>query len=630
MKYFVLFLFFFLEIFFCFSQNNELENAKKKAAYIYGFTKYIRWENQDKFSVFSIGVLGNELQLVSALDEIAEKKKVGIAPNQKSIIIKTFKNIDEINGVQMLYVNKRSGFEIEKILEKIKGTGTLVVSENYPYQTSMINFIQGGNLQKFEYNRNKIMAENMKIASEIDEFSVSSYEDWRDLVKFREKELQTEKQIVETQSEKLSEQKIEIQKKEIELKEKKVEIEGKNRELEMKAKEISVQENKLKQLLEESEKQRKTLETRSEILKKQEIEMIKQNVEIEKQEKNLKKLKREAEGLEKQNREKEATITQKEEVIETTQMQLYWVAGFLLLIACFGAFVFYQYRTKQRINKMLKEKNIAIQHQNEEIEKQKKLVEDKNKSITSSINYAKRIQQAILISREHLDKIMPEHFIFYRPRDIVSGDFYWAHRSSSGKLIFAAVDCTGHGVPGAFMSMVGNALLNEIVIENKVEESDEILNQLKKGVIQALKQTGTAGEQKDGMDIVLCVFNNTNNTLSFSGAYNPLYHFRNGNFTEYKGDKQTIGYQKGKENPFTKHTIEVEKGDTIYLFTDGFTDQKGGKDGRKFYSKTLQELLSSIQHLPMLEQRTFIKKTFDEWKGNYEQIDDICIIGVRV
>lgn len=631
---------------FCGAQSiNEAEEAKKKAAFIYGFTRYVFWENQDKFPVFAIGVLGNEPHLVNALDDIADKKKAGIPPNQKSIVVKTFKNIQEVSGVQMLYVHKRSGFDIEKILEKIKGMRTLLISENYPYKTSMINMIQFGNFQKFEYDKRKILAENMKISSEVDEFAISSYEDWRDLAKMQETELKKEKETVEKQSEQLSAQEKEIAEKEKELREKKLEIEEKNREIESRKKEIEKQKSEVLKLKNETQKLLQNLKFNREKFESQKIEMLRQNAEIEKQEKNLKKLKREAEILEKQNREKEQTISEKEAAIsekeseiEKQRIYILFAAVIVLLVSGFGFYIFKQYRAKQRINKILEERRIAIQRQKEEIEKQKKLVDDKNRNITASINYAKRIQQAILISREQLEKIMPEYFIFYRPRDIVSGDFYWAHLSDSGKLIIAAVDCTGHGVPGAFMSMVGNALLNEIVIENKVEESDEILNELKKGVISALKQTD-ASEQKDGMDIALCSADfqsakpgtDFKSVLQFSGAYNPLYHFRNGILTEYKGDRQTIGYQKGKENtPFTKHLIEIQKGDTIYIFTDGFADQKGGKDGRKFYYKPLQDLLASVQHLPMAEQRNAIKKTFVEWKGNYEQVDDVCVIGMRV
>lgn len=648
LRYTIFFLCLLLQIPNGFGQitGNELEISKRTAGYIHGFTKYIRWENQDKLPVFSIGVLGNETLLVASLEEIAGKKKVGIAPHKKTIIIKSFTSIEEISGVQMLYVNKRSGFEIEKILEKITGSGTLVVSENYPYQTSMINFIQGGNLQKFEYNRSKIVAENMKIASEIDEFAVISYEDWRNLVKDREGELKKEKETVEKQTEQLFVQEIEIKKKETDLNEKNLEIENKNREIELKKKEIEKQKSESYFLKSETEKLQENILMNTERFEQQKIEMIKQNAEIEKQKANLKELKKESVLLEEQNKEKEATInekeitiSEKESEIAVQRMTIYFGIVTVFLIAGFGFYIFRQYKAKQRINKILEEKNIAIHEQKEQIEQQKRLVDIKNKNITASINYAKRIQQAILISREHLDEIMPEHFIFYRPRDIVSGDFYWAHRTHSGKLIFTAVDCTGHGVPGAFMSMVGNALLNEIVIENNVEEVDEILNQMKKGVIQALKQTGAPGEQKDGMDIALCCLspavahseeNKNTRELFYAGANNPLYHFRDGVFTEYKGEKQTIGYQKGKETPFTKYCIDIQKGDTLYIFTDGLADQKGGAEGRKYYYKTIQELFASIRHLPMTEQRTAVKKAFEDWKGNHEQIDDICVIGIRI
>ncbi len=642
-----LFPFLFLSLTPCKGQKNDAD-AKVKAAFIYSFTKYIRWENQDKLPVFSIGVLGNENTIVDELDKIADIKKVGLPPYQKTLIIKPFKNIESISSVQMLYVNKRSGFEIEKILMKLKGTGILLVSENYPYQSSMINFMLVGNFQKFEYNRKKIEAEKMTISSEIDEFAVTSDKDWREFARQKVGELKDEKEKVETQKEMLSF-------KEVEIKKKNLEVEQKNREIEQQVKIIEKQKEERNKLFAESEKLLKSLQDNKDKFESQKIEMMKQNVEIEKQENTLKrkkgeakKLAQEAQKLEQLIEEQKNSLSEKESKIENQRITLYFAAVVVLLIAGFGAFIFRQYKAKQRINKMLEEKNIAIQEQKEQIEQQKKLVDIKNKNITASINYAKRIQQAILISREHLNEIMPQHFIFYRPRDIVSGDFYWAHESKSGKLIFAAVDCTGHGVPGAFMSMVGNALLNEIIIENKVEEVDEILNQMKKGVIQALKQTGAAGEQKDGMDISLVslqpkfqsfgkgVFSNSKNAintpliLNFSGANNPLYHFRKGVFTEYKGERQTIGYEKGKENPFVKHSIEVIPGDTIYIFTDGFADQKGGPEGRKFYYKTLINLFSSIQNLSMQEQRAAVKKTFDEWKGNHEQIDDICVMGVKI
>ena len=263
------------------------------------------------------------------------------------------------------------------------------------------------------------------------------------------------------------------------------------------------------------------------------------------------------------------------------------------------------------------------------IEEQKILVERKNFHITDSINYARRIQNAILPKEDFLKKLFEDYFIFFKPKEIVSGDFYWAY-SKGDKIFFALVDCTGHGVPGAFMSMIGNTLLNEIVNEQGVEKPDEILNHLKQGVIHALQQSDAMGMQQDGMEIGLCVFDKKKNILSFSGAYNSLFHFRNGIFTEYAGDKQTIGFERGKNDPFTKHIIEVEKGDSIYIFSDGFPDQKGGINGKKYYYKPFQQLLVSIHHLPMKEQEAILNRTLIEWQGDIEQIDDILVIGVRI
>lgn len=288
-----------------------------------------------------------------------------------------------------------------------------------------------------------------------------------------------------------------------------------------------------------------------------------------------------------------------------------------------------------------KQKHI-IELQKNEVSRQKEMVEKHQEEIIDSINYAKRLQDAILPPFSLIKNSLPDSFVLYLPKDIVAGDFYWAHLSSGNKLIFAVADCTGHGIPGAFMSMVGNSLLNKIVIENKIEEPDKILNQLKLGVIQTLKQTGATRDQKDGMDIALCVWekplpdayshneNISAGRLNFSGAHNPLYHFRNGIFTEYRGEKQTIGYEKGKINPFSKHTIELIKGDTFYIFTDGFADQKGGKKGRKYYNQALRELFVFVQKLGMEDQLNYIKKTFEDWKGEFEQVDDICVVGFRV
>lgn len=263
---------------------------------------------------------------------------------------------------------------------------------------------------------------------------------------------------------------------------------------------------------------------------------------------------------------------------------------------------------------------------NSKIWEQLHTIEEKNKNILDSINYAFRIQQAILPNHDEIKKAFPDSFVLYKPKDVVSGDFYWFAEKNDKKFI-AAVDCTGHGVPGAFMSMIGSALLNEIVNDKKIIFADEILNALREGVIKSMKQTGAEGENKDGMDIALFVLNH--NSAEFSGANNPLWVISNNELTEIPGDKQPIGIHS-KTGLFTRNTLSFEKNDCIYIFTDGYADQFGGTAGKKFKYKKLKELLLEIHKNPMDEQKQILEQTIETWKGSLEQIDDILIIGIRI
>lgn len=271
-----------------------------------------------------------------------------------------------------------------------------------------------------------------------------------------------------------------------------------------------------------------------------------------------------------------------------------------------------------------------------EVVKQKEELEEKNKDITDSINYAKRIQEALLPAFETRKMLFPESFIFYRPRDIVSGDFYW-FAEKNGKKLIAAVDCTGHGVPGAFMSMIGNSFLNEIVNERALTRPGLILDKLRHLVIRALKQSEAEGSANDGMDISLMCFSeikaddgNMKMKVDWAGANNPLWLIRNGQCIEYKPDKRPISFSRGKELLFTNHNIELQKGDTLYVFTDGFADQFGGEKGKKFKYKQLQEVILSMQHESMQKQEEILANVFAKWKGSLEQVDDVLVIGVRV
>jgi len=266
-----------------------------------------------------------------------------------------------------------------------------------------------------------------------------------------------------------------------------------------------------------------------------------------------------------------------------------------------------------------------------EVVKQKEQLEEKNKDITDSINYAKRIQEALLPSLPSMKRLFPESFIFFQPRDIVSGDFYW-FAEKNGRRIIAAVDCTGHGVPGAFMSMIGNSFLNEIVNERGITDPSLILNELRQLVVRSLKQDVAESSSNDGMDISLLSFQDTGHHthVEWAGANNPLWLIRNDTCLEWKPDKHPISYFRGEGKPFTRHALDLQKGDSIYLFTDGYADQFGGPKGKKYKYKQLQQSLLSMQQETLEKQKTLLQKAFADWKGTLEQVDDVLIIGVRV
>lgn len=268
--------------------------------------------------------------------------------------------------------------------------------------------------------------------------------------------------------------------------------------------------------------------------------------------------------------------------------------------------------------------------QKEEIEEQNDKISELYDQLTDSILYAKRIQEAILPSSSDVGRHFENHFILFRPKDIVSGDFYWFSYKNK-KAIMAAADCTGHGVPGALMSMVGSSLLNEIVNEKGITTPSDVLNNLKKGIIKALNQSGEEGTQKDGMDIALISYDKRDNVLEFAGAYNSMYVVRRGEIIEIKADRQPIGIFYGAEDKsFTNNRVQLEPDDTFYLFSDGYQDQFGGTLGKKFKASQMRSLLLSIQDQPIQEHKQILENQIVEWMGEHEQIDDILVIGVRV
>lgn len=305
------------------------------------------------------------------------------------------------------------------------------------------------------------------------------------------------------------------------------------------------------------------------------------------------------------------------------------ISGIAALFGIIIIITIFFYLKIRKSNIIINKQKERVEQQNEIISSQKLLVEEKQKEIIDSINYAKRIQNAVLTNEEVWNKVSKKHFILFKPKDIVSGDFYWAYNTPNNRSVFALADCTGHGVPGGFMSMLGNSFLNEIVVENKIFDAATILNKLREKIIHALEQKGEE-QRKDGMDIALCVWNKVTNTLDFAGANNALMIVRNGLLTEVKPDKMPIGKYINDDKKFTANTIELKEGDCIYMTTDGFPDQFGGQNGKKFKYKQLEDLLVANHTKPFDEQGEILSGSFENWKGSLEQIDDVCVIGIGV
>lgn len=294
----------------------------------------------------------------------------------------------------------------------------------------------------------------------------------------------------------------------------------------------------------------------------------------------------------------------------------------LFVVVAFSILFYREYKEKQRANVLLEEQNLEIKHQRDQIMQQKQ-------EMTDSIHYASRIQTAILPPDKILEKNLREHFILYMPRDIVSGDYYWM-TEVDGKTVVVAADCTGHGVPGAFLSMLGVSFLNEIVIKNEITHANEILNELRRSVVASLHQTGEEGEAQDGMDISVIVINHAIHKLEYAGAYNPLYLIRDNSLIEYKADKMPIGIHFMKKDPFTNNIIDYQKDDSLYIFSDGYMDQFGGEKGKKFMAKKFKDLILDIHRMDFKEQASSLLRNFVKWRGNIEQIDDVLVIGLKL
>ena len=327
-------------------------------------------------------------------------------------------------------------------------------------------------------------------------------------------------------------------------------------------------------------------------------QMAEMNAKYESERKNKELIKKDAEIARQQ------AETEKQRIVRNA-----FIISFVLL-AILAFFIYRGYRQKKKANKLL---------------------DDKNEKITDSINYAKHIQESIFPPVNEIKQHLPDFFVLLQPKDIVSGDFYWfAETPGSQSIILAAVDCTGHGVPGAFMSLLNISYLNEAIIEKRITSPEKILDYVRGQIISSLNPEGSDFESKDGMDAVLCVYDFKGLWLRFACANNPLWIVRKNDLIKFKPDKMPVGMHYGEQKPFTANTIGLRKGDIVYTFTDGYADQFGGTKGEKFKYNALKELLLSIQDKSMEEQKEILENTFESWKGDLEQVDDVLVIGIRV
>lgn len=615
----------FLLLLFChYSFGQRGFDNSTRALYILDISKYVEWDdNIQSHADFIIGILGTDTDFYWELFNMAKTRQL---IQNKPIKILLFRDINSIEKSQVLYVNVREGFNIRQVLAKTKGNNTLVISEGYDFQEAMLNFIVAGEEPRFEVNEQKLNEEKLKVSQLFLAQAVKTREDWEELYKVTDVALTEEKVITKQQ---------------------KVVIDSQRMLIAEQEKMIMEQEERLRNLNTEIARKQTTLEQKVIILNRQEKEIVSQKdlilvqqEEVKKQNLTLTEKQKEIDVRTNQITEQDSLISAQKVImfeqlkaIEKQRLLLYFAIIALALVSGLVYYIYRGYKIKKEANIKLEEKNRLISAQKDEIQKQKEIAENQRdlityqkKHITDSIHYAKRIQTALLPSLELFsDEI--DHFVLYKPRDIVSGDFYWVAKIDGQQMVISA-DCTGHGVPGAFMSMLGVSLLNEIILNKKITQPDLVLNILREYIIQSLKQVVQTSGVKDGMDMCVCLIDFENNKMQFAGANNPLWMFVDGQLKEIKGDKMPVAIHDTML-PFSNHVVDLKRGDTFYIFSDGYADQFGGPQQKKLLNKNFKALLQNLQDLPMLEQGARIDEFFEGWRKELDQIDDVCVIGIR-
>jgi serine phosphatase RsbU (regulator of sigma subunit) len=598
--------------FAAFSQQIDDET---RAARICEFIRQLTWGNDASLNTITIGVLDSAGNLSEAI-----RKKAGEVGKirKKSIVVLRLDELSNVSNLQAIYINVKWSplIRVDSLVKDISGKNILLVTEDGKFRASMINcLIDKDGKMCYELNEAYLKREGFTYSATLSSSAIKTQADWEGLFKRTRKALAEEKETTLRQKE---------------------EIEQQEAEIAQQQKRINSQHARLSGLVTKIIAKQQELQKQRDAVAQQEQLIVEKQAEIEKQNSINAAYSEEIAHKQGQIGDLNGQINIHLEQLHAQNVIILMGGLLVIFLLGFGIYIFINFKHKQRINRELEAKNEEIQAkneeiqaQNEEITQQRDRIIEQNKKITDSIVYARRIQRAILPQMDMMHPYL-DMFIFYRPRDIVSGDFYWMAQKDD-KLIIVAADCTGHGVPGAFMSMLGVAFLNEIVTSETDVYANNILNRLRTNIIRSLNQAGKTNiETKDGMDIALCVIDYPSMTLQYAGAYNPLILIRDNALQEIKADKMPVAYFADGKETFTNHLIPILPGDCIYMFSDGYADQFGGPNEKKFSSKRLKELLLSGHKLPMKEQEKRMATMYDEWIGNTEQVDDVLLMGIKI
>lgn len=540
------------------------------------------WSNQANFQQFEIGVLDGDTTFYG----IVKRKYEGISIKGKKVSVAYFKTIEAIQPTQLLCVTKKFNRKLDKIAKATADNHTLLVTNSAKDDDyTMVDF--NGRLKKDDFNINQANMEKagMQLTDQFADFAEGTVT-WKEL-------------LVES-TEQLDKEREKVAAKEQTIKAQKAKINYQKMTLEEKIQLLDEQGNLLEEQAQQLESQATSIAEHEEILTDQKRKIAEQQSTLNRQ------------------------------LQELGMQRVILIMSFIVLALMIGI-AYMIYRSSIQRKKSI----LELSQQHAIVSEQKNQIEKILFELTDSIRYALRIQNAVLPNEQTIRGTIPgEFFVMYKPKDIVSGDFFFVDRRGDWTLV-AVADCTGHGVPGAFVSMLCISLLNEIVKQQEVLQANLILNELREKVISSLQQKGIQGEQMDGMDISLLLINNKTLKCQWSGANNPLYIVSSGKnqLEEIKPDKRPIAIYPDMKD-FTNHEITASRGDTFYLFTDGYADQFGGAKGKKFMSRNFKNLLAENAHKPMSEQNTIIDNTIESWKhadgAGYEQIDDITVLGIRI